>query len=341
MDLSMSRSTTIVESLVIPHTAFAEAERQIEQCFVFSAAKGEAEGLAIIGESGTGKTSVLNEFRSRHKAIRGNDGMQVPVLFASVPSAPTVKSLAGTMLDALGVPDPERGTENEKTRRLRILMRETGTKMVMIDEFQHFVDQGTHKVMHHVADWLKRLIDDTRSTLVIAGLPSCMAVIDQNTQLARRFLAPIQLPRFQWINPAQRKQFVSILRSFHTEISKDFDLPDLSSEDMAYRLYLATVGLMNHVAKLLRQALRNTPDQDRPVITLNDLNIAHMQAIWSIQRIPGLPKPFEAKFRVEKNMDILDQVSRIGIVNEDLVVVSRRGANRGQEKSLSDILVAK
>jgi hypothetical protein len=341
MDILMNRSNTIVESLVIPHTAFAEAERQIEQCFAFSAAKGEAEGLAVIGESGTGKTSVLNEFKSRHRAIRSSDGMEVPILFASVPSAPTVKSLAGIMLDALGVPDPERGTENEKTRRLRILMRETGTKMVMIDEFQHFVDQGTHKVMHHVADWLKRLIDDTRSTLVIAGLPSCMAVIDQNPQLARRFLAPIQMTRFQWINPAQRKQFVAILRSFHTEISKDFAIPDISSEDMAYRVYLATGGLMGYVAKLLRQALRNTLGQDRPVVTLRDLNVAHMQAIWSIQRIPGLPKPFEAEFKVEKNMDILDRVSRIGIVTEDLAVLSRRSVNRGQEKSLSDILIAK
>jgi hypothetical protein len=46
--------------------------------------------------------------------------------------------------------------------------------MVMIDEFQHLYDRddrGKRQIMLHVADWLKVLIDETRSTLVVAGLP--------------------------------------------------------------------------------------------------------------------------------------------------------------------------
>jgi hypothetical protein len=246
----MSNSATIVERIVIPHTAFVEAERLIEQCFAFAVDKREAEGLAIVGESGTGKTSVLRNFQSKHPPKRGSDGMEVPVLCASVPSAPTVKSLAGVMLAALGATDSERGTENEKSRRLRILMKETGTRMVMIDEFQHFYDRGTQRVMHHVADWLKLLIDDTRSTLVVAGLPSCTAVIDQNEQLARRFLGPIQLSRFQWSDAGHRRQFSGILKAFHKEIAKEYDLPELSSEQMAFRLYLATGGLMGYLGRV-------------------------------------------------------------------------------------------
>lgn len=148
------------EDILIPHTAFADAEKQIEQFFFYAETKAEAEGLAIIGESGTGKTSVLNSFASKHRRIRKEDGLQVPVLFASVPSAPTVKAFAEVLLQANGDPKPGYGTENEKTRRLQKLMKETDVRIIMVDEFQHFVDQGTHKVMHHVADWLKRLIDD-------------------------------------------------------------------------------------------------------------------------------------------------------------------------------------
>ena len=54
----MNKALTIIERIVIPHTAFADAQRQIEQCFTFSAGQG-AQGLAIVGESGTGKTSLL------------------------------------------------------------------------------------------------------------------------------------------------------------------------------------------------------------------------------------------------------------------------------------------
>lgn len=338
----MTSSATTVERFIIPHSAFIDAERRIEQCFDFSTAKGEAEGLAVIGESRTGKTSVLTSFAARHKPYRTSDGMQVPILFASVPSAPTVKSLAGVMLEALQVQDPERGTENERTRRLRTLMRECGTKMVMIDEFQHFVDQGTHKVMHHVADWLKRLIDDTRTTLVIAGLPSCMAVIDQNPQLAGRFMAPIQMTRFHWQEPRLRRQFIAILQCFHKQISQEFDLPDLASEEMAFRVYLATGGLMGYVAKLLRHALRNAAGHDRRApITLRDLHNAHMEAIWSAQRNPDLPKPFDARFHLERTIEVLDRVSRIGTFTEETATPRRKVRQGRRERSLNDILCAK
>jgi hypothetical protein len=153
------------------------------------------------------------------------------------------------MLAALNGPDSERGTENEKSRRLRILMKETGTRMVMIDEFQHFYDRGKRQIMLHVADWLKVLIDETRSTLVVAELPSCRVVINENEQLARRFMASIQLPRFSWTDLRQRGEFISILEEYHNQIAKDFNLPTLYSEEMAFRFFLATGGLMGYLSK--------------------------------------------------------------------------------------------
>ena len=118
--MKANSAANIVERMVIPHTAFAEARQRIQQSFAFSAAKAEAEGLAIVGESGTGKTSVLKSFQSNHMPTRGREGMEIPILYASVPPMPTVKSLAGVMLAALSAPDCERGTENGKSRRLRI-----------------------------------------------------------------------------------------------------------------------------------------------------------------------------------------------------------------------------
>ncbi len=40
--MKTNNSANIVERMVIPHTAFAEARQRIEQCFAFSAAKAEA-----------------------------------------------------------------------------------------------------------------------------------------------------------------------------------------------------------------------------------------------------------------------------------------------------------
>src|ERR1017187_7666262 len=309
---------TVIKRFLIPHTAFVNAQTQIEQCFDSSADKGEAEGLAIVGETGTGKTSLLRSFKSEHEPFRGANGMTVPVLYAKVPPGPTVKSLAGVMLAALSADDPERGTENEKSWRLRKLMKECQTRLVMMDEFQHFIDRGTQRVIHHVADWLKVLIDDTCSTLIVAGLPYCTGVIDCNEQLARRFLAPIQLPRFDWVDLGQRKQFTAILKAFHLEIAKGYEIPTLFSSDMAFRFYCATGGLIGYMAKILRQSLlnadskaskaRKSGNSDETVgrIELHDLAVAHMQAVWSAERMSELPKPFEESFRLVESVDLLE-----------------------------------
>jgi hypothetical protein len=333
----MSDTKTIIETTIIPHTAFVHAQRQLDLCFKFAAQKTEAEGLAIIGESGTGKTSVLTEFAVLHPTIRRKDGLEVPILRATVPSQPTVKSLAGVMLAALGAADAERGTENEKSSRLRTLIRNTGTRMVMIDEFQHFIDRNKKRVMREVADWMKVLIDDTNTTLIVAGLPSCTVVIDENEQLARRFLSPIELPRFSWIVPSQRKQFMGILAAFAEQIGRAYDLPDLHKDDMAFRFYCATGGLIGYLAKLLRQALRTADGQRKRIITLEDLDDAYRRAVWSRAFLETSHTPFDCRFRCSP--DTLDEVKRIGRSTQQAIPPSRSSRPIAAESS-SSMLVA-
>jgi hypothetical protein len=144
----------------------------------------------------------------------------------------------------------------------------------------------THKVMHHVADWLKDLIDMTKVTLVIAGLPSSMSVIDQNVQLARRFSAPIVMPRFDWNMAGDRQQFRSILRVFSKALSRAYESPDLSTEEMGFRMYLATGGLMAYVVRLLKQVERDCITDAKHKLILGDFDSAHLKAIWSAERNP-------------------------------------------------------
>ncbi len=48
---------------------------------------------------------------------------------------------------------------------------------MVVDEFQHFVDKGSQKIQHHVADWLKVLLDESEVAVVVAGLETSMAVL--------------------------------------------------------------------------------------------------------------------------------------------------------------------
>jgi hypothetical protein len=308
----MSNPLTLVETTVVPHTAFVKAKEQLALSFKYAANQAEAQGIAIVGESGTGKTSVLDCFSEQYPSRREPDGRVVPILRATVPSNPTVKSLAGVMLDALGADDSERGTENEKTKRLRVLIKNTGVVMVMLDEFQHFYDKGKRQIMYHVADWLKVLIDSTRCTLVVAGLPVCRVVIEQNEQLERRFLASLQMPRFDWNDANHRAEFMGIIEAFNSTLSSRFRIPELHSDSMAFRFYCATGGLMSLVSKLLRHAERKAESEGRRTMNLHDFHIAHMESIWLNGRKSEAPKPFEETFNPIPTYELLDSVRSIG-----------------------------
>lgn len=109
----------IVETTLVPHTAFEEARSRIEQCFIYAEKTSEPICIALVGESRTGKSRVLEECYINHPRIRTPTGLDVPILLVKTPSKPTVKGLAELMLQKMGDPKFSVGTENTKTIRLQ------------------------------------------------------------------------------------------------------------------------------------------------------------------------------------------------------------------------------
>jgi hypothetical protein len=336
----MDKLKNIVDNTLVPHSAFQAASTRLEQCFKNADGASEPVGIAVIGDSRTGKSRALEECATRHPQVRTPEGLSVPILRVKTPSKPTVKGLVEVMLRALNDPRFDRGTEQARTGRLETLMCGAGTRMVMIDEFQHFYDKGSHKVMHHVADWLKIIVDDTKVALVVAGLPSCGAVLDQNEQLAGRFLSPIRMPRFDWKIDAHREEFLGILGAFHESLTQSFDLPALDSPDMAFRCYCGTGGLIGYLTKFLRQAVWNAIDEARTRITLEDLALAHDQSVWSRDGLSDVESPFSRGFAAMPSENLLAKISRIGTPADEVINTRSRRPMASRKMTASDVLVA-
>lgn len=301
----------IVATTLIPHTAFQTATKRITQCCRYGGDSNEPVGIALIGESRTGKSRLLEECGATFPKVRDEEGINLPILIVSTPSKPTVKGLASEMLKAIGDPMHTSGTEISMTSRLSRLLKEIGTKMLIIDEFQHFYDKGTHQIMHHVADWLKILVDDTKVVLVVAGLPTCRQVIDQNEQLAGRFLAPLVMPRFDWSDTELREEFVAILEAFGESLSMHFDVPDMAAEEMAFRFYCATGGLMGYVTRLLRQMIWNALENNSRLIDLGKIEQAQHDCFWRLKDLPKI-EAFSKSFKPEATDALLNVVAQIG-----------------------------
>lgn len=314
----MNEDASLIQETLVPHNGFIKAVDKIEQCFKYAENSADPICIALIGESRTGKTTVLDACIERHPVTRCDDGLTTPILSVKTPSKPTVKGLVEVMLEAMGDEQFCTGTENAKTSRLRKLMRDSGTRMVMIDEFQHFFDKGSRKVMHHVADWLKILVDETKVALVVSGLPSCQAVLEQNEQLVGRFSAPIHMPRFDWQNDALRNEFIAILGAFNESLQEHYDLPCLNNQNMAFRFYCATGGLFGYLVKILNSAVVEAIEQKTSMITLGDLAAAHLESTFNKEFISAEIAPFLPDFNVQPTIKILQKVSQIGSANDGI-----------------------
>ncbi len=285
-----------VDKILVKHSTFVEAYKQINMCYSNAVVGNDPTCLAIIGEPRTGKSRILEYSEQNHPRVRERNCLHVPILRVEVPSKPTPIGLIETMLSSLGDPIFDKGTENVKTKRLLKLCKTADVRLLMLDEFQHFYDRGSKKIQHHVADTLKLLVDKMRVGLVVAGLPTVVNVIESNEQLERRFMRPVMLQRFDWAITHEREEFLDILNTFQMKLHP-FQFPDLANYDMGFRMYCATEGLMGFVIKILRNVTFDALDRGDLVITMEDLHRAHHEAIWRNEN--GLENALTPEFAID------------------------------------------
>jgi hypothetical protein len=182
--------------------------------------------------------------------------------------------------------------------------------MIILDEFQHLCDKGQALRLHRTADWVKVLADSKEWAVVAAGLPQSSAVIQSNSQLRERFDAPIQMTTFNWRDEGSRLQFKAILAAFQGQMVP-FELPNLTDDGMALRMFLATAGRIGMVAKILDRGVRNAIERGSTKIGLHGLREAFNEAVWYADQFPTPEGPFGSMLGLEKVAPVLDKVMAI------------------------------
>lgn len=150
--------------------------------------------VSIHGETGAGKSTLFEQRLKDEPSFRpvpdgyGND--LYPVLYIKAPSKATMVDLGEELLDAMGYPTKKRKHESDLIRDVRNALRRRGTRVVLIDEFQHVLDAPKVKGPSHVADSIKNLLQNPKWPIfiVLMGLPEIkeVALRDPKDQFLRR-----------------------------------------------------------------------------------------------------------------------------------------------------------
>jgi Cdc6-like AAA superfamily ATPase len=295
----------MVERIFIEHERFKTLAEQIRHCHEYSKISAEPECMFIGGYSGTGKTTLQKFYARQYPRAVIEEGAVVPVLCCVVPKPPSDKNLVTELLLGIGDPAAKKGTSYNQTTRLRLLMRECGTEIVILDEFQHFIDKDSQKVLKNISDWLKNLIDETRIPIILCGMPYADEILDApgNEQLKRRFSVRASLEPFGWGTQAERDEFRRFLKS----VDEKLPFPKkskLAAMRTALRFFCATNGRVGKAMKIVRRAAELAIYSSKECLDLEVLARAYEDRMR--KDYPERINPFETDV-TEKNIEPFDE----------------------------------
>ncbi|QAZ39570.1 AAA family ATPase [Methylibium sp. Pch-M] len=274
-------------------THVKELLRELEACLRTGQRKAKPRHLVIFGESGVGKSKLLEVFSGMHPRLELADRSVIPVLRASMPSLPTPKRIVVELLKAMGSPFATKGKDDEPILQLKTLCTACGVQLVLLDEVSHLVDRGREKTHYRYGDALKEVVDALGIPFVLTGIPRLMKLFDVNEQLRGRFSRRRTIKPFSIVGDKRLEEFRSVVHSFRAKF-KGIDSIDLTTKELLPRVFMATNGLLRPLVDLLKEAVELAARTKGRSLTRATLEAAFDAAIWN--EAPKTRNPFAEDF---------------------------------------------
>jgi Bacterial TniB protein len=152
--------------------------------------------IAIYGDSGMGKTMIMEKFRREHPPLfDGDAGVERSrVLALQMAGKPGERRLYAQILTALGAPQNPRATVVDLEQVALRLLRAVDLQVLVLDEV-HNILAGTFREQRVVLNTLRYLSNELKLSLVCFGVNEAREAISGDVQLARRF-EEFPLPRW-------------------------------------------------------------------------------------------------------------------------------------------------
>ncbi|MDG0789929.1 TniB family NTP-binding protein [Cohnella ginsengisoli] len=264
----------IVEDIRIKHPRFNHALKLIQDCHQHSKIAAEPQCLLITAPSGAGKTTLFRQYVKMHdKIIYGNTRTKRVILSDEVPSPTRLVVVVESLLEKLGDPFPLRGTLGNKRDRLIKLIKDCQIELIMLDEFQHFVNSENNKLNYEVAEWFKSLVNITNKPFVLFGLEESRIVMEVNEQLDGRFSVPYHLHPFSFNSQSDKEEFRRLVDAISKQLPFE-DQPTFAESGMATKLMYASDGTMRRLMNLIRRAARIAIERNHPHVDENHFSEA-------------------------------------------------------------------
>ncbi|MGJ8595872.1 ATP-binding protein [Sulfitobacter sp.] len=197
----------------------------------------EARGIALIGASGSGKTTAVQELL---RPFSASPALNREVLSFPVPSPASLKFVGQTGLRAIGYPLRQDRTSQIVWDMFRDHLRAHKTIFLHLDEAQDLSLNQTPRETQSVINTLKSLMQNQEWPvgLILSGMPALKDMLNHDPQLARRF-SPIMFPS---LNAMRDTDQVLSTVDHYADVAQITTASELFIDSFAARLIHAADG---------------------------------------------------------------------------------------------------
>lgn len=203
--------------------------------------------LSIIGDSNSGKTSVVSEFQRRNPPLTAEQAegeLHIPVLRIQAPPKADEGRLYTEILTRLNRPHNPRHNIGTNEAMAHKMLSYANVRVLIVDEMHHLL--GTREKQREVLNAVKRLSNSLSLSIVGVGTYELSRALASDPQLANRF-EPVELPRWPL-----NKQYGSLLIALLKLIPLP-DAPSLLNKDSAAKLHQLSEGLLGETVEIVRR----------------------------------------------------------------------------------------
>ena len=222
--------------------------------------------MLLVAPSFNGKTSILERFIAMHPVDLDATAevTTCPVLMVESPSTPDVSAFYTRILDALMAPYKPTAPVQEKNSQVKLLFKQLGVKMLIVDEIHHLI-AGSMNKQRDFRNALKSLGNETKVVIVAAGIEDAYNAFNTDPQMSSRFM-PEVLPMWK-----ADVQFATLLATLEkrTPLKKASNLKSPEKMQAIFDRSEGTLGDMCDLFKALAiDAIRTGAEE----ITLKQIN---------------------------------------------------------------------
>ncbi len=224
-------------------------------------------GRTLIGPTGNGKTSLIQQFREIQLKKRKLDKNSYEYLYVQTPPNPTIKSMYIRILAACHF-DISRGSAEELWQKVLRGLKDLNTRMMFLDDIDHLLNSQNERIQNQCRDVLKDIANHLMIPIILIGTDKAEKAITANKQVSSRY--PI-IKLDTWQND---RSFKVLLSSFERGLLLR-ERSNLDETEIAKKIYDLSQGVIGGASTILTESAVAALKRGEEKITLKLIDELH------------------------------------------------------------------